>query len=136
MPIRLSKSRLLAFRQCERRLWLELHHPELRQDDDASVAAFAVGHQVGDLARSLYDPDRTGVLLDPQTEGFDVALARTRTLLATAQPVFEAGFAAAGALAFADILLPVDRAGQRRWRMVEVKSSTSVKDYYHDDAAI
>lgn len=136
MPIRLSKSKLLAFRQCERRLWLELHHPELRQDDDASVAAFAVGHQVGDLARQLYDPDGSGVLLDPQTEGFDAALARTRTLLATAQPVFEAGFAAAGALAFADILLPVDRAGQRRWRMVEVKSSTSVKDYYHDDAAI
>jgi hypothetical protein len=49
MPIRLSKSKLLAFRQCERRLWLELHHPELRQDDDDSMAAFTVGHQVGDL---------------------------------------------------------------------------------------
>jgi hypothetical protein len=136
MPTRLSKSKLLAFRQCERRLWLELHHPDLRQDDDASMAAFAVGHQVGDLARSLYDPDGIGVLIDPQAEGFDEALARSQSLLATAQPVFEAGFAGAGALAFADILLPVDKAGQIRWRMVEVKSSTSVKDYYHDDAAI
>lgn len=136
MPIRLSKSKLLAFRQCERRLWLELHHPELRQDDDASMAAFAVGHQVGDLARSLYDPDGTGVLVDTQAEGFDAALARTRALLATAQPVFEAGFAGAGALAFADILLPIEKDGQRRWRMVEIKSSTSVKDYYHDDAAV
>jgi hypothetical protein len=136
MPIRLSKSKLLAFRQCERRLWLELRHPELRQDDDASMAAFAVGHQVGDLARGLYDPDGIGVLVDPQAEGFDAALARTQALLATAQPVFEAGFAGAGALAFADILLPVEKEGQRRWRMVEVKSSTSVKDYYHEDAAI
>jgi hypothetical protein len=136
MPIRLSKSKLLAFRQCERRLWLELHHPELRHDDDASMAAFAVGHQVGDLARSLYDPDGNGVLVDPQAEGLDAALARSEALLATAQPVFEAGFAGAGALAFADILLPSEKEGQRRWRMVEVKSSTSVKAYYLDDAAI
>jgi len=135
MPIRLSKSKLLAFRQCERRLWLELHRPQLRQDDGASQAAFAVGHQVGDLARRLYDPGGQGVLLDPQTEGFDAALARSRELLGTAQPVFEAGFAAAGALAFADILLPVD-AEARCWRMVEVKSSTSVKDYHREDAAI
>ena len=136
MPIRFSKSRLLAFRQCERRLWLELHHPEVRQDDGASMAAFAVGHQVGDIARGLYDPDRIGVLLDPLAEGVDTALARTQASLASAQPVFEAGFAGAGGLAFADILLPLEKAGQRRWRMVEVKSSTSVKDYYHDDAAI
>ena len=52
MP-RLSKSKLLAFRQCERRLWLELHRPGLRQDDDASLAAFSAGHQVGDLARQV-----------------------------------------------------------------------------------
>jgi hypothetical protein len=135
MPIRLSKSKLMAFRQCERRLWLELHRPGLRRDDGASLASFAVGHQVGDLARRLYDPRGEGVLLDPQAEGFDAALARSRALLATAQPVFEAGFAAAGALAFADILEPVD-GDARRWRMVEVKSSTSVKDYHREDAAI
>jgi hypothetical protein len=135
MPIRLSKSKLLAFRQCERRLWLELHRPELRQDDGASLAAFSTGHQVGDLARSLYDPDGRGVLLDQQAEGIDTALARSRALLATAQPIFEAGFDAAGALAFGDILLPLDPEA-RRWRMVEVKSSTSVKDYHHEDAAI
>ena len=124
MPIRLSKSKLLAFRQCERRLWLELHHPELRQDDSASTAAFAVGHALGELARGLYDPARTGVLIDPQTEGFEAALARSQALLATPQPIFEAGFVGAGALAFADVLLPVEREGQRRWRMVEIKSST------------
>lgn len=30
MSIRLSESKNLAFRQCERRLWLELHHPDQR----------------------------------------------------------------------------------------------------------
>src|SRR5215207_9404485 len=102
MP-RLSKSKLLAFRQCERRLWLELYQPGLRRDDGASLGAFAAGHQVGDLARRLYDPDGRGVLLDQQAEGVDTVLARTQALLATAQPLFEAGFAAAGALACADI---------------------------------
>jgi len=134
MP-RLSKSKLLAFRQCERRLWLELHRPGLRQDDDASLAAFSAGHQVGDLARQLYDPDRYGVLLDPIGDGIEATLARSRGLLATAQPVFEAGFEAEGALAFADILLPVDPEA-RRWRMVEVKSATRLKDYHREDAAI
>lgn len=134
MP-RLSKSKLLAFRQCERRLWLELHRPGLRQDDDASQAAFANGHLVGELARQLYDPGRQGVLLDPVGDGVDTALARSRDLLAGAQPVFEAGFESGGALAFADILLPLD-SNAERWRMVEVKSATKLKDYHRDDAAI
>ena len=29
----LSKSKLLAFRQCPKRLWLEVHRPELREVD-------------------------------------------------------------------------------------------------------
>lgn len=49
-------------------------------------------------------------------------------------PLFEVGFTANGALA--DILLPLDDGGERVWRMVEVKSSTSAKDYHRDDAAI
>lgn len=39
-------------------------------------------------------------------------------------------------MAFADVMLPVRRGGKRVWRMVEVKSSTSVQDYHRDDAAI
>ena len=129
----LSKSKLLAFRQCPKRLWLEVHQPALRQDSGATQASFAAGHQVGDMARQIYDPQQRGQLIDPQAEGFDAAFARTDSLLRTAQPIFEAGFRAEGALAFADVLLPV---GKNKWRMVEVKSSTSVKDYHRDDAAV
>lgn len=43
----LSKSRILAYRQRPRRLWLEIHHPELREDSEAAHARFATGHQVG-----------------------------------------------------------------------------------------
>ena len=132
----LSKSKLLAYRQCPKRLWLEIHHPELREDSAATQATFATGHQVGDLARNLYDPTGTGAMIDVQTEGFEAAFARTQTLLQSSHPIFEAGFKAAGAMAFADVLLPVQNAGRAGWRMAEVKSSTSVKDYYRDDAAI
>lgn len=132
----LSKSKLMAFRQCPKRLWLELHRPELREDSSATQASFAVGHQVGDIAQRLYDPKGKGTLIDPQGEGFDAAFARTQDLLKSNQPIFEAGFRAEGALAFADVMLPAKQGGKRTWRMVEVKSSTSVKDYHRDDAAV
>ena len=132
----LPKSKLLAFRQCPKRLWLEIHHPEWRTDSAATQASFDVGHQVGDIARQLYDPTGKGALIDPQTEGFDAAFARSQRLLQSAQPIFEASFRAEGALAFADVMLPVKKGGKRAWRMVEVKSSTSVKDYHRDDVAV
>lgn len=132
----LSKSKLMAFRQCPRRLWLEIHRPQLRADSTAAQARFEAGYEVGDVARRLYDPLGAGVLIDAQVEGFSEALSRSATLLASLQPVFEAGFAAGGAIAFADVLLPVKRRGGSGWRMVEVKSSTSVKDYHRDDVAV
>lgn len=129
----LSKSKLVALRQCPKRLWLEIHQPSACEDSGATVATRAAGHQVGDIARQIYDPQQQGTLIDPQAEGFDAAFARTQALLPSAQPIFEAGFRAEGALAFADVLLPTRRNG---WRMVEVKSSTTVKDYHRDDAAV
>lgn len=132
----LSKSKLLAYRQCPKRLWLEVHRPDLREDSAATQMSFAVGHQVGDIARQLYDPEGNGVLIDPQAEGFAAAFARTQTLLQAPQPIFEAAFRAEGALALADVVLPLRQAGQPAWRMVEVKSSAEVKDYHRDDAAV
>ena len=132
----LSKSKLLAFRQCAKRLWLELHRPELRADSAATEARYRIGNAVGDVARRIYDPQNVGALVDAQAEGFDQALARSVTLLNSTAPIFEAGFAAAGALAFADIMLPIGKPAKPLWRMVEVKSATSVKDYHRDDVAI
>ena len=75
-------------------------------------------------------------MVDPNAEGFSAALKRSSTLLESSQPIFEAGFAANGALAFADVMLPVTKKGRREWRMVEIKSSTKVKDYHRSDVAI
>ena len=70
-----SKSKLMALRQCEKRLWLEVHRPDLREDSEQAEYRFQVGHQVGGLARSLFDPEGKGVLIDIDKEGFTAAFA-------------------------------------------------------------
>jgi paraquat-inducible protein B len=64
----LSKFKIIAFRQCTKRLWLELHKPELR-DDSASEVVFKIGYQVGEIARTIYDPEGTGVTIDIEVLG-------------------------------------------------------------------
>jgi len=133
----LSKSKLIAFRQCPKRLWLEVHRPDLREDSAAVQASFQAGYQVGEVARRLYDPEGQGALIDVESEGYDGAFGRTAELLSSSlAPIFEAGFRTDGALAFADVMLPERQNGQIVWRMVEVKASASVKDYHCDDIAI
>lgn len=126
---KLSKSHLLAYRQCPRRLWLQTHHPELAIVDTLSAAWMASGIEAGEVFRSLH-PE--GILVD--TDDLAKALQQTRTLLATRprQPLFEATLEANDVLVRIDLLAP-DEAG---YRLVEAKSSTSAKGYHLDDAAI
>ena len=126
-----------CFSACPKRLWLEIHRPELQKDSEDTMASFAVGNRVGEVARHVFDPRGMGQLIDVSIEGVDAALARTRELLSSSRPIFEAGFTAAGAMELADILLPVSKKkGKRTWRMIEVKSATRVKDYHREDAAV
>jgi len=134
----LSKSKIVAFRQCAKRFWLEVHQPHLREDSAATKATFEQGYDVGNIARNIYDPEGYGDLIDIPSEGFERAFERSAELLRSTKTksIFEAGFSASGVLAFADVMLPVRKKGKLSWRMVEVKSSTSVKDYHLDDIAI
>lgn len=131
-----SKSKLIAYRQCPKRLWLEIHRNELRADSGSAQARIEVGYTVGDIAQRLYDPDGKGIELNAQRDGYGETFSRSMELLQGRRPLFEAGFSSGGAYAFADVMLPVGKGGQKGWRMVEVKSSSSVKDYHRDDAAI
>ena len=99
----------MALRQCPKRLWLEIHRPDLREDSAATQASFSIGFQVGDIARQIYDPDGCGALIDIESEGFSLAFERSKALMQTPQAVFEAGFSANGALAFADVMARMDR---------------------------
>jgi hypothetical protein len=133
----LSKSKVMAWRQCERRLWLEVKRPEARADSDAAQAAIQAGYAVGDVARRIFDPAGAGRLVDAQAGGHSAALRLSTDLLRAHVPVFEPGFSGGGALAYADVMLPAGGShGAPSWHLVEVKSSTSVKDYHLDDVAV
>ncbi len=127
----LSKSRLIAWRQCPKRLWLETYRPELREVDDAAQARFDVGNRVGEFARKLVPG---GVLVEHQ-DNLTSALAETAELLGARPdiPLFEAAFQHEGLLVRADLLLPEEEGG---YHLVEVKSTAGVKDYHLPDAAI
>ena len=125
---RLSKSKILLHRQCPKRLWLKTHHPELAEVDQAAEARMRDGNVLGDIARQLYPG---GDFID--TLDRSDALTRTAEDLADGQsPIFEAAFLHGDVLIRADLMLP-DADG---YRLVEVKSSTSVKPYHLDDIAV
>ena len=123
-------------RQCPKRLWLEVHKGDLLGDSGETDARVQIGFQVGEIARKIYDRRGCGVLIDVQVDGFKRAFERSTELLRSRQPIFEAGFSAGGAQFFADILLPEEKSDDLIWNLIEVKSSSSVKDYHRDDIAI
>lgn len=132
----LSKSKLLAYRQCPKRLWLEVNGPKQPVPDAQTQARFDDGHKVGELAQKHFDPKGKGLVFDPKNEGYDEVVLRTDELIDSSRPLFEAGFNAGGARAYVDVMLPLRRQGQKVWRMVEVKSTASVKPAHKDDVAI
>ena len=126
----LSKSRITAFEQCPKRLWLSIHRREAAEQDEGAEARFAAGHEVGAVACALLP---RGVMVEAEPD-LSAALAKTRLLVESRQdkPIFEATLEHDGVLVRIDILEP-DGAGG--WHMAEVKSSTRAKDYHVSDLA-
>jgi hypothetical protein len=107
---------------------LQVHKPELAEVDPAAEARFRDGNKVGDVARQLYPG---GDFID--TLNRKEALARTASALESGhKPIFEAAFLHNDVLVRADLLVP-EASG---YRLVEVKSSTSVKDYHLEDITV
>jgi len=125
----LSKSKITAFEQCPKKLWLATHRPELAQQDQGAADRFAIGHAVGEIACSLHP---SGVMVDPPT--LSEALAKTSALIEGGHsgPIFEATFEHDGVLVRVDVLERLEAGG---WAAAEVKSSGSVKDYHRGDLA-
>lgn len=126
----LSKTQLLAFKQCPRRLWLEQYHPELEELSDDLDAALETGRIVGALARKLYGPGDE-ITFETSQRG---AISATTALLEAGgnTPIFEATFDHDGLVVQVDVF---DR-GREPPRLIEVKAAASVKDHYLIDCAI
>jgi len=115
-----------------KRLYLQVHQPELAAEPEAAVEAIMEqGQDVGLLAHLLF-PGGVEVSYDG---GLDEAIRITRALVANPKvpAIFEGTFEHGGVLVRVDILR---RRRDGRWRLIEVKSSTDLKDYYLDDMAI
>jgi len=128
---RLSKSKIAAFEQCPRRLWLQIHRRDLSQFDDATLDRFRCGHYVGELARRRY---AQGHLVAEDHLQVPAAIARTNELLKANSPVpiFEAAFERDGVVIRADVLEPDGWGG---WRLIEVKNARAVRSYQVRDVA-
>ncbi len=117
----LSKTKYLTGLQCPKLLWLEINNPErLPAIDLATQFIFDQGQLVGELAKKLFPEG-----IDIPTDDFKDNVATTRELLNQRKPLFEAGILAGPIYSRVDILRPAN-GGQ--WDIIEVKSSTSVKD--------
>ena len=130
---RLSKSRFMSGAQCHLRLWYETYRPGLRPEPDESLqAVFDAGHEVGRTACRLYPG---GHEVQHDHRHILEALEETRSVIeaGTAPALFEAAFEHQGVLARADV---IERLAGGGWRLIEVKSSTRLKDVFVRDAAV
>lgn len=128
-PVGLSKSRLMAGLQCHKLLWWLVHEPtatELQVDR----AGLDRRTRVGEIAQT-YVPG--GVVIDLPYDAYAERVTLTRQALEDGVPVvYEASFLAGGVFVAVDILERDDRG----FRLIEVKSSTSVKDHHLPDVAV
>lgn len=127
----ISKSKYLNGLLCYKLLWYYYNKKEDIPEPEATTqATFEQGHQVGQLAKQLF-PD--GVEVTSSYDDFAGMLHETQELLKLRKPIFEAAFRFKNGFARADILNPVDDDG---WDLMEVKSSTKLKDVNLSDLAL
>lgn len=127
----ISKSKFMSGRQCPKRLWQEVHHPERADEYGAGTEfTFFQGHEVGALAQQWRGK---GVLIELDRRNIAKAISETQEALAGgAKRIYEAAFEHNGFLALADI---VERKRDGSWRLIEVKATTSGKDIHVPDLA-
>jgi hypothetical protein len=157
----ISKSKYVSGLQCHKYLWYLINDPEsIPPFDEVTQFRFQQGHDVGNLAKSLFPG---GIEIEHGVD-IEAELARARELTGLAKPVdigsvsnyaaannnksndsassvstggastrlplFEAAFTYKNAFARADILEP---SGTDTWNIIEVKSASSIKEINKHD---
>ncbi len=131
---RLSKSRFVAGWQCPKLLWWTVHTPDAKELQPTKVLQdlFDQGRDVGERARLEWPG---GVLIEGDHHD-PTRLPRTLSAIAAGAAVlFEACFEADGVFCAVDVL---ERDGREDggWTLIEVKSSSEVKEYHLPDLAV
>lgn len=129
----LSKTRIQNGRQCQKRLWLDVHQRELAEWGEASQLRLAQGTAFGELAQALLGG---GHLVEADYTQSREAQAETQRLLARPRArvpqIFEAAFEHQCVRVRVDVL----RREPRSDTLIEVKSTTGAKAEHIWDAAI
>ena len=125
----LSKTKYLDGLKCHKLLWYEYNRKEdLPEVDAATQAIMDQGSAVGELAQTLFPG---GIALQRDRMPNKQA-EKSLEAVKLRKPLFEAGFMYKQGYALADILNPVEKGA---WDLIEVKSSSSVKDEHYNDVA-
>ncbi len=116
----LTKSKYLWGLQCPKLLWTAVNDKKsIPEPDRFTQHKFDQGHLVGELAKKLF-PDGINISEDD----FMGNIRKTKKLLSSEKPLFEAGIMQDNLYSRADVLKP----NTDGWAIIEVKSSTKVKD--------
>ena len=125
----LSKTKYLEGLKCPKLLWYEYNRKEdLPEADAVTKAIMDQGNAVGELAHELFPG---GIALQRDYKP-DKQAEKSLKAAKLRKPLFEAGFVHKQAYALADILNPVEK---NAWDLIEIKSSTKVKDEHYGDVA-
>lgn len=123
----ISKSRYTNGVQCPKMLWMQRNMPQEFDDSVLNEGVLEAGSEVGDLAMGYFGPYVEVAYGDRQAMADETA----RLLAAGAPVICEASFAHDGCFCSVDIL----RVEADGVRLVEVKSSTHVKEVHRHDLA-
>ncbi len=124
----LTKSKYLTGLQCHKYLWISFNDKsKIPPTDPATQFVFDQGHEVGELAKKLFPRG-----INIPYNSFKESISETENLLSQRRPLFEASILANELYSRVDILNPVDGDG---WDIIEVKSTTSLKDEHIWDVA-
>ena len=124
----LTKSNYLLGLQCPKFLWITKHAKErIPEPDRMAQAKFKAGNMIGVFATKVFE---NGINLSGME--FQENLDKTEESLKLRKPIFEASVLVDNLFSRADNLLPV---GIDEWDIIEVKSSTDVKDISIQDVS-
>ena len=133
MAKRISKSQFMMGLQCPKKLWLyNFRRNLLPPVDPAKQRLFDEGHAVDEVSRGYF---KGGKLVAFDYRQLSHALKHTSWLMNEdgAKLIYEGAFAAAGVLIRCDML---KKNPDGSWDLIEVKSSTDVKEEHIPDVAI
>lgn len=126
--ISLSKTKVVNFLQCEKKLWLSNYGKQQAKSSLDSSLRMQHGDAIGVVARALFPG---GILVNAEQD-CSPEIQTKQLIESNLGPIYEAAFMHDDISVFIDILVPEDHG----YHLIEIKSATKVSPHHIVDAAI